>query len=199
MSGRRERVRVANRIRIFDVARDIVAAEGASALTIRRVAAEIDYTAPVVYQHYADKAALLDAVMVDAYQRLAASLRDSQTLTRSGDPMTLVEAYLGFAESNRKIFQFMHGMGGVDIAPQRRLEAAADVVEVTGETIVRWRAGQPRALVAMEIRDQAELLWAAATGLASVAFLVPDGFLRARALTVPALEPLLMSWVENES
>lgn len=199
MSGRRERVRVANRARILDVARDIVAAEGASALTIRRVAAEIDYTAPVVYQHYADKAALLDAVMADAYQRLADCLRDSQTLTRSGDPKSLVEAYLGFAESNRRIFQFMHGMGGVDIPPQRRLEAAADVVEVTGETIVRWRAGQQRALVAMEVRDQAELLWATATGLASVAFLVPDGFGRARALTVPALEPLLMSWVEKDS
>ncbi|MCE3613272.1 TetR/AcrR family transcriptional regulator, partial [Escherichia coli] len=61
---RRERARESNRSRILDAALQVLESEGASALTIRRVAGDVEYTAPVVYQHFAGKEALLLALIV---------------------------------------------------------------------------------------------------------------------------------------
>ncbi len=193
MTGRRERVHAANREQIFAVAREIVAAEGAPAVTIRRVAAEIGYTAPIVYQHYADKAALLDAVMVDAYDRLGSTLRDALGHDPSQGPREIVRAYLDFAAANNRVFLFMHGMGGVDVPPPRRLEAAHEVIAVTVETLTRWRATIERPH-AIDVDTQAEALWAVATGLALTAFAQPHGFDRVHALAALTIEPMLGAW-----
>jgi len=193
VTGRRAQTHADNRHRIFTVARAIVDAEGAPAVTVRRVATEIGYTAPIVYQHYADKAALLDAVMVDAYDRLAAAMRNARGDDPSQGPRAILHAYLDFAAANHRVFLFMHGMGGVDIPPARRLEAAHDVVAVTVDTLLRWRTAQPHPH-AVDVAAQAEVLWAVATGLALTAFAQPDGFDRVHALAALALEPLLTAW-----
>jgi len=196
MSTRREQTRTENRERIFTVARDVVAAEGAAAVTIRRIATEIGYTAPIVYQHYADKAALLDAVLLDAYVRLATAMRDARGSDQTQGPRAIVRAYLDFAATNHRVFLFMNGMGGVDISPSRRLDAASDVVSVTVETLLDWREAHVRALD-IDVTAQAEVLWAVATGLALTAFAQPDGFDRVHQLADLALAPLLDAWAGN--
>ena len=54
---RRARERQQIRDRILDAARELFAAEGYDAVTMRRVAERIEYTPPVIYQHFSDKAA----------------------------------------------------------------------------------------------------------------------------------------------
>ncbi|OYC98395.1 TetR/AcrR family transcriptional regulator [Microbacterium sp. Yaish 1] len=193
MTSRREQLHASNRKRIFLAARDIVASEGASAVNVRRVAAEIGYTAPIVYQHFADKSDLLDAVMIDAYDRLAATLRDAVMQDPHRSPRALVDAYLGFAEQHRRMFLFMHGMGGVDVPTDRRLAAAHGVIAVTEETLAEWVRNHPHA-PSIDIMDQAQILWAVSMGLAATAFALPDGLDRIKILTDLAVEPLLASW-----
>ena len=59
---RREKHRVERERRIVDAARNIAASEGWDAVTIRRLSDEIGYSQPVLYTHYANKAAIVGAV-----------------------------------------------------------------------------------------------------------------------------------------
>lgn len=198
MTSRRDQLHATNRHRIFLAARDIVASEGASAVNIRRVAAEIGYTAPIVYQHFADKSDLLDAVMVDAYDRLATTLREATTQDPTRSPRTLVDAFLGFAETHRRMFLFMHGMGGVDVPADRRLAAAHGVIAAAEEALAAWthaRSDPPP----IAVMDQAQVLWAISMGLAATAFTLPGGFDRVGVLADLAVEPLLASWSGEDS
>ncbi|HEY7484217.1 MAG TPA: TetR/AcrR family transcriptional regulator C-terminal domain-containing protein [Streptosporangiaceae bacterium] len=61
--GRQDEVRVLlNRDRIVRAATELIEREGADALSMRRVAAELDVAVMSLYNHVAGKAALLDAV-----------------------------------------------------------------------------------------------------------------------------------------
>lgn len=181
---------------MFAIAEGIVAADGAEAVTIRRVAREIGYTAPIVYQHYTDKAALLDAVMLDAYERLAEQMRQARSGDRTQGPREVLHAYLDFAAANPLTFLFMHGLSGVDISPARRLEAARVAVVVTLDSLQQRLPGRGDAS-AEEFGAQAEVLWAVATGLALTASVQADGFDRVHALADLALDPLLAVWEDH--
>jgi AcrR family transcriptional regulator len=59
---RRDKQREAVRAKILDAARELFVAKGVEAVTMRKIAARIDYTATALYSHFADKRALLRAV-----------------------------------------------------------------------------------------------------------------------------------------
>ena len=56
---RREREREETRTRILDAARELFAAEGYEAVTMRRIAERIEYSATAIYFHFKDKEALV--------------------------------------------------------------------------------------------------------------------------------------------
>ena len=55
--------------RILAAAWKLFAAGGIDALSLRKVAAKVDVTPMAIYRHYADKEALIDALVVDALDR----------------------------------------------------------------------------------------------------------------------------------
>lgn len=57
--GRRQREREAVREKILSAARLLFVREGYEAVSLRKIAEAIEYTAPALYTHFADKAALL--------------------------------------------------------------------------------------------------------------------------------------------
>lgn len=59
---RRERERTALRQKIIDKGREILVSEGHAALTMRRLADEIEYTPGALYVHFADKETLVRAI-----------------------------------------------------------------------------------------------------------------------------------------
>lgn len=85
------------RDRIFTAAKAVLDREGISGLTIRKVAARAGVSPMAMYRHFADKDALLNALLADglgAWEELVRSLR-------AEDPMEwmeeLIEAFLDFA------------------------------------------------------------------------------------------------------
>ena len=85
------------RDRIFSAAKTVLDREGLPGLTVRRVAHEAKLSPMALYRHFADKDALLNALMEDglaAWERIARSLRAT-------DPLewleSLGEAFLDFA------------------------------------------------------------------------------------------------------
>ncbi|HEY4943883.1 MAG TPA: TetR/AcrR family transcriptional regulator [Rhizomicrobium sp.] len=85
------------RDRIFTAAKAIFDREGLAGLSVRAVAKAVGLTPMAIYRHYADKDALVDALMLDGFaewQRIAAAIRTK-------DPVLwlrrLLDAYLDFA------------------------------------------------------------------------------------------------------
>src|SRR6185295_1221679 len=80
-STRQATRRSATRQEILDTARAQMAEAGAAALSLRAVARQMQLTAPALYRYFADRDALVTALIVEAFNALADSLaavRDSQ-------------------------------------------------------------------------------------------------------------------------
>ena len=126
-TARRARERQQVRDRILDAARELFAAEGYEAVTMRRVAERIEYTPPVIYQHFADKAALINEVALHDFRALAQAF---QALARVPDPIERLrltgEQYVEFALTHPNHYRLMfmtpapagaaaHGHGHLDV------------------------------------------------------------------------------------
>lgn len=61
--------------RILEVARELLEAKGAEAVSMRRVAGAVGITAMAVYRHYADRDALLNALADEGFATLSEQLR----------------------------------------------------------------------------------------------------------------------------
>lgn len=99
---RKERERAQRRQRIIDAARDLAEAQGWEAVTIRKLADSIEYSQPVIYSHFAGKAAIVGAVAEQGCAELALALRraaDAAT-THVEVLVNIAHAYLDFATAN---------------------------------------------------------------------------------------------------
>jgi AcrR family transcriptional regulator len=87
--------------RVVDVAAGIADAEGLDAVTLARVAGELDVRAPSLYNHVAGRADLLRAIAVLGVRELTVALREA-TVGRSGaDALTAAaRAYRAYARAH---------------------------------------------------------------------------------------------------
>lgn len=107
-STRRARERGQIRERILDAARELFAAEGYDAVTMRRLAQQIEYTPPVIYQHFADKATLMREICVQDFRTMAHAFNEVATIP---DPIErlrrLGEGYVEFALTHPNHYRLM--------------------------------------------------------------------------------------------
>lgn len=116
---RRERERAEREKLIVGAARGLAEAEGWKAVTTRRLAAEIEYSQPVLYSHFKGKDAIMAAVAVEGCAELAAALRAARPATegkRAGLATTegaraglaaVGEAYTAFARRRPALYDAM--------------------------------------------------------------------------------------------
>lgn len=104
------RAEPAVRVRLLEGAARLLAEEGPSALTLRRVATEADTSTMAVYTHFGSMADLADAVVAEGFSRLAALLAE---VPRTDDAITdlagLARAYLVNARQNPHLYAVMFG------------------------------------------------------------------------------------------
>lgn len=92
ISERRARERTELRQDILEAARRIFAQEGFEALTMRRIAEEIEYSPTTIYLHFKDKSDLVAAICNEGFEAL---LNQIQELASQGlDPVAHLEAGL---------------------------------------------------------------------------------------------------------
>lgn len=103
----REKVRTS----ILQTARDIAATDGWSAVTVRKVAEHIGYTAPIIYEHFGSKQEMLDQILVQGYEQLyAAVVAAADDRKDSSDRLyAMAVAYWDFAHDAPEIYQLMFG------------------------------------------------------------------------------------------
>jgi AcrR family transcriptional regulator len=91
----------------------LIEAEGIGAVSLRRVAREAGVSPGAPYHHFPDRAALLAAISVRGFERLAADLAAARdrAANEAGDfrdvLLAMVVAYVDFARGHRAYFQLM--------------------------------------------------------------------------------------------
>lgn len=106
---RKGRQRAEREQRIVAAARLVAEREGWPAVTVRRLAEEIEYSQPVLYSHFENRDAIVAAVAVEGFRDLTVALRRAADRTRDRrDALEQVAiAYLSFARTQPALYAAM--------------------------------------------------------------------------------------------
>src|SRR5271156_5453834 len=109
IAERKGRERAEREYRIVAAARVIAEREGWDAVTIRRLADEIEYSQPVLYSHFENRDAIVAAVAVEGFQEITVALREaaSGSTGRRNALKNVAMAYLAFALSRPALYEAM--------------------------------------------------------------------------------------------
>ncbi|MGI5378385.1 TetR/AcrR family transcriptional regulator [Streptomyces sp. CA-251387] len=162
---RRERERAERERLIVTAARELAEAEGWEAVTTRRLAAEVEYSQPVLYSHFKGKDAIMAAVAVQGCADLAAELRTAREAAKGerGALAAVGEAYTAFARRRPALYDAMF-THHVDL-PFATPEAPAALQEAFGEL---RQAVEPIAAEGDDVGLLTETYWAGLHGLVTL-------------------------------
>lgn len=109
IAERKGRERARRESRIVAAARAIAEREGWGAVTIRRLADEIEYSQPVLYSHFENRDAIVGAVAVEGFQEFTVAMREaaSGSTGRRNALENVALAYLAFAHSRPALYEAM--------------------------------------------------------------------------------------------
>lgn len=106
------RLKEETRINILDAALHIVKEEGWPALSMRKIADVIEYTAPIIYEYFSNKEGILLELTRKGYLILSKELQEAKNKHRL--PALQLEAmwlaYWNFAFANKELYQVMFGV-----------------------------------------------------------------------------------------
>lgn len=187
---RRARERASTRERITEAALNVLESEGAAALTMRRVASDVDYTAPIVYQHFANKDALVLELVAHGYRLMVAGLERVLEEPDIDRRMLRVAAeYVRFAGEHLHLYEAMNS-AAVD-AEQRR-SAAGPALDILLDLLTTWSEAHDVTLT--DRAEACEIVWGTLYGMASIGRLDTVGNARAQRLAAEALSAVLRGW-----
>ncbi|WP_035967861.1 TetR/AcrR family transcriptional regulator [Bradyrhizobium sp. YR681] len=105
---RKGRERAEREHRIVAAARVIAEREGWDAVTIRRLAEEIEYSQPVLYSHFENRDAIVAAVAVEGFKELTVGLRQAASGSSGRNALkNVATAYLAFGLSRPALYDAM--------------------------------------------------------------------------------------------
>ena len=150
------------RTALVDAALDLLAEDGADAVSLRAVARRVGVSAMAPYRHYSDKEALLAAVAVRGFEGLRKVLRVADDAAPAGQ--ALVEqavAYVRYALEHPALFRLMFG--------PKRLAKLSELT-IAGETAYAVLAARVAAEMPANTDRDARALgcWSLVHGLASL-------------------------------
>ena len=110
---RKQRQKTEIRSAILQAAWQMVKKEGWQALAIRKIADAIEYSAPVIYDHFENKEAILHEFAMEGFLILSRKIVAAKK--KYTDPSEQLEAmakaYWSFAISHEEHYQLMYGLG----------------------------------------------------------------------------------------
>jgi AcrR family transcriptional regulator len=106
------RLKEETRINILNASLQIVKEEGWQALSMRKIADVIEYTAPIIYEYFSNKDAIILELTRKGYLILSRDLQEAKSKHRL--PAKQLEAmwlaYWNFAFANKELYQVMFGV-----------------------------------------------------------------------------------------
>ncbi|ALM48419.1 TetR family transcriptional regulator [Flavobacterium psychrophilum] len=133
--GSKERIlrqKEETRSNILKAAREIVKEEGWQGLSMRKIADKIEYTAPIIYEYFSNKEAILQELTCKGFVILTKDLEAAKA--ESTDAAEQLEAmwlaYWNFALKNKEMYQLMYGVE-MTCCAQRNTETDAPYVLIS--------------------------------------------------------------------
>jgi AcrR family transcriptional regulator len=162
------------RAALLAAAHDLLATEGPTALTVRRIAAAAGVSTMNVYSRFGGKDGVLDELFVDGFRRLTAKMEASPS---GGDPMADLRqcgaCYRQFALDNPTYYSLMFDRVVPDFEPSDA--AVTTALGSLGELAARvQRAMDAGALRPDDAFTVASALWACEHGLVSLELRMAD-------------------------
>jgi AcrR family transcriptional regulator len=113
IAERRLRQKDEVRSRILATAWQIVRDEGWQALSIRKIAEAIEYSVPVIYDHFQNKEAILLEFGKQGFDLLTKKLQAAKKKSeKPGEQLkAIADSYWNFALKNKEYYQLMFGLG----------------------------------------------------------------------------------------
>jgi AcrR family transcriptional regulator len=146
---RKARQKEALRAGILAAARRIALQEGWQAVTIRKIADEVEYTPPIVYEHFANKEAVFYELAMEGFGAIR-GLLEAET---EADPARRLVRYAlvhwQYATANTELYKLMFG---IETLPSLATERP-QVVLAIGEMIKRTILEMAPALNGQEVRE----------------------------------------------
>lgn len=150
------------RRQILDVTLQIAESEGWDAVTTRRLAAEIDFSQPVIYQHFTNRDDLIRTVVIEGFATLADQVDVVGRSAGAARLEDLCQTYIDFGSTRPRLYEAMFtlptGMpfASLDTPPQLRgaFDALADVIASEAPGV--------------DVDAATELFWACCHGLVSL-------------------------------
>jgi AcrR family transcriptional regulator len=115
MGVKERRLREKEEVRsiILTTAWQLVKEEGWQSLSIRKIADAIEYSIPVIYDHFENKEAILLEFSKEGLRLLTQKMQKAKS--KHGKPAdqlkAMAEAYWDFALKNKEYYQLMYGVG----------------------------------------------------------------------------------------
>jgi AcrR family transcriptional regulator len=162
ITERKARERDEREQRIKQAARRVASDEGWNAVTIRRLAEEIEYSQPVIYSHFKSRDAIVGAVAVEGFGQIARLLRAAKA--SSSDARLALEnvatAYIDFALSQSALYEAMLVIsGGLRFAQPDVQTELRDAFNALASVVAPF---------CQEVEAATETLWAALHGAAEL-------------------------------
>jgi AcrR family transcriptional regulator len=163
IADRQARDRAARRRLITAAARAVAEREGWGAVTSRRLSAEIEYSQPVLYKHFASIEDIVDAVALEGFAELAEALASAR---RGGEPhealTRVAHAYAVFATENPALYDAMFSR------PSRLHFAVEDTPAEMSAGFVELREAAAEIAGGRDLDTLTEVLWAGLHGLTTL-------------------------------
>ncbi|MBB5020393.1 AcrR family transcriptional regulator [Chitinivorax tropicus] len=173
ITERRQREKEALSQKIIDAAREIFIREGYNAVTMRRIADKIEYSATAIYSHFKDKDSLLRAITAADFRAMTESLHELGNVSDPIEKLRLMaHAYVEFGVTHpnqyRLIFMTRQPHYSTRVAEELHGDPEQDpyawVIHILKESI---RAGNLKCSE-QDLDLLAQTLWSAFHGLVSL-------------------------------
>ncbi|MFH8616320.1 TetR/AcrR family transcriptional regulator [Streptomyces sp. NPDC017979] len=142
--------------------------DGEDALTIRGVARALGIAPASIYQHFSDRAALVQGLLEYEYERLGAAMREADARVGEADAVDRIRAqahaYCSFALENPGLYRLMMNLGAQRAEADQRPEGGP-LVELLDEfTLAFERCEQAGHRLGLPVRRAAGLVLVTAHG-----------------------------------
>jgi len=162
-----QRLKEETKMSILEAAYKIVKEEGWQALSMRKIADEIEYTAPIIYEYFSNKEAILAELNKKGYLYLAKEMEEARN--KYEHPAEQLEAmwmaYWNFAFKKKELYQLMFGVSMNCCSMQKTPEAEAPAKLIT-EAIRKLMNGKE--LSENEVCRRYYTFWSVVHGLVSI-------------------------------
>ncbi|QHS63796.1 TetR/AcrR family transcriptional regulator [Chitinophaga agri] len=165
---RKTRLKEEIRANILDAAFKLAKDNGWEAVSMRKIATMISHTAPVIYDYFQNKEAILKELSRAGFQQLTARMTEAQQLHEQPEQQleAVWAAYLDFSQVEKEYYQLMFGLGVPVSANHTTLPEIAEPLALVQQVIRQSAVAEQ--LSEEEVVRRSWLQWSVVHGLTAL-------------------------------